>query len=114
MLSERREALDDAADDNLLTVDEVAADLGLTSTSTVPRSPSKLRILPEASDDVEEIQQADSEAATRIVKTIDDWKDQIQWSRVPQEHLTYLSGSSSYSFYRQRVGNGITGIANNC
>jgi len=71
----------------------------------VPRSPSKLRILPEAATDIEEIQQRDPEGATRILKKIDDWKDQIQWGRVPQEHLTYLSGSTAYNFYRQRIGN---------
>ncbi|MFC5135208.1 MULTISPECIES: type II toxin-antitoxin system RelE family toxin [Haloferacaceae] len=71
----------------------------------MPRSPSKLRILPEAADDIEEIQQDDSEGATRILKKINEWKDQIQWGRVPQRHLTYLSGSKSYNFYRQRVGN---------
>lgn len=71
----------------------------------MPRSPSKLRILPEAATDIEEIQQRDPEGATRILKKIDDWKDQIQWGRVPQEHLTYLSGSTSYNFYRQRIGN---------
>ena len=28
----------------------------------------------------------------------------IQWGRVPQDHLTYLTGSSSHNFYREWVG----------
>jgi len=52
-LDERAEALDETDDDYLLTVDEVAADPESTSTSNVPRSPSKLCILPEAATDIE-------------------------------------------------------------
>lgn len=68
------------------------------------RSPSKLRILPDAQDDIADIKQGDPDGGSRILNAIKDWERQIGWGRVPQDHLTYLTGSKSYNFYRQRVG----------
>ncbi|WP_132057690.1 type II toxin-antitoxin system RelE family toxin [Halorussus amylolyticus] len=71
----------------------------------MPRAPSTLRFLPEARDDLGTIQQHNPDHAARILQKIDDWQDKIQWGRVPQEHLTYLTGSGTRNFYRERVGN---------
>ena len=71
----------------------------------MPRAPSTLRILPEARNDLADIQQHNPDHAARILQKIDDWQDKIQWERVPQNHLTYLTGSGAYNFYRERVGN---------
>jgi len=71
----------------------------------VPRSPSKLRILPAAQDDLDDIQQRNPDDAKRILSAIKDWERQIQWDRVPQNHLRYLTGSNAYNFYRQQIGN---------
>lgn len=71
----------------------------------MPRSPSQLRILPAAQDDLYDIQQRDPDAAKRILSAINDWERQIQWDRVPQDHLTYLTGSKAKNFYRQQIGN---------
>jgi mRNA interferase RelE/StbE len=71
----------------------------------VPQSPSELRILPAAQDDLAIIQDNNADAAQRCLDRIKDWNRKIQWGRVPQDHLTYLTGSGKYNFYRERVGN---------
>lgn len=71
----------------------------------MPRAPSTLRILPDARDDLADIQQHNPDHAVRALNKIDDWKDHISWGRIPQDHLTYLTGSQSYNFYREWVGN---------
>lgn len=71
----------------------------------MPRSPSTLRILPAAQDDLADIQAANADAAERCLTRIKDWERKIQWDRVPQNHLTYLTGSGEHNFYRERVGN---------
>lgn len=72
----------------------------------MPRSPSKLRILPVVIDeDLRGIQRHNSDHAERIVEKIEEWEDHIEWGRVPQEHLRYLRGSDEYNYYRERVGN---------
>lgn len=70
----------------------------------MPRAPSTLRILPDAEDDLADIQQSDPDGAQRCFDCIDDWERKIQWGRVPQDHLTYLTGSKAYNFYREWVG----------
>ena len=69
----------------------------------MPRSPSRLRILPSAQDDLQDIQQHNPDHAARLLKRIESWRDKIQWGRVPQDHLKYLTGGS-YNFYREQVG----------
>ena len=71
----------------------------------MPRVPTSLRILPEARDDLESIAGHNPDHAKRILGKIRDWEEHISWGRVPQDHLTYLTGSGSYNFYRERVGN---------
>jgi mRNA interferase RelE/StbE len=71
----------------------------------VPHAPSELDILQSARDDLASIKDHNPDHAERILKKIADWQDKIQWGRVPQEHLTYLTGSDKYNFYRERVGN---------
>jgi len=71
----------------------------------VPRAPSELHILPDARDDLAAIKQHNPDHAERILRKITDWENKISWGRVPQEHLTYLTGSGAYNFYRERVGN---------
>lgn len=71
----------------------------------MPRAPSKLRILPDVSDDLASIRRHNPDHAERILRKIADWREKIDWGRVPQDHLTYLRGSKSYNFYRERVGN---------
>lgn len=71
----------------------------------MPRAPSRLRFHPAANDDLASIQGHNPDHAERVLRKIDDWQEKIQWDRVPQDHLTYLTGSGSYNFYRERVGN---------
>jgi mRNA interferase RelE/StbE len=71
----------------------------------VPRSPSALRILPAAHDDLADIKSSNPDAAQHCLDRIQDWERKIQWDRIPQDHLTYLSGSAEHNFYRERVGN---------
>jgi len=71
----------------------------------VPQSPSTLRILPAAQDDIADIQASNADAAQRCLDRIQDWERKIKWGRIPQDHLTYLTGSGEYNFYRERVGN---------
>lgn len=71
----------------------------------MPRAPSNLAFLPSARDDLESIKNHNADDAKRILEKIHDWDEKIQWGRVPQEHLTYLTGSQKYNFYRERVGN---------
>lgn len=70
----------------------------------MPQAPSTLRLHPAARDDLADIKQHNPDHAERILRKIDDWQDKIQWGRVPQDHLTYLSGSGAYNFYREWVG----------
>lgn len=70
----------------------------------MPRAPSNLRFLPEAQGDLVEIKAHNPDHPQRIFDKIADWKDKIQWGRVPQEHLTYLTGSGAHNFYREYVG----------
>lgn len=71
----------------------------------MPRAPAELRILPVViDDDLASIQAHNPDHAARILRKINDWKDKIEWGRVPQEHLTYLTGSGKYNYYRERVG----------
>lgn len=69
------------------------------------RVPSTLRILPEARDDLASIAEHNPDHADRILRKINDWEEKVSWGRVPQEHLTYLTGSERYNFYRERIGN---------
>lgn len=72
----------------------------------MPRAPSALEFLPEAVEDLKRIKEHNADHAQRILDKIADWKDKIEWGRVPQEHLTYLTDSPpEYNFYRERVGN---------
>jgi mRNA interferase RelE/StbE len=72
----------------------------------MPRAPSTLEFLPEAVDDLNRIEEHNTAHAQRIFDKVADWEDKIDWGRVPQEHLTYLTDSPpEYNFYRERVGN---------
>ena len=71
----------------------------------MPRAPTTLRFLQSAQDDLATIKQHNPDHATRILEKINDWSEKVEWGRVPQQHLTYLTGSNRYSFYRERVGN---------
>ncbi|GAA0276342.1 type II toxin-antitoxin system RelE/ParE family toxin [Halobacterium noricense] len=70
----------------------------------MPHAPSYLEILPSARDDIAGIQEYNPEHAERILKKIQDWQEKIQWGRVPQEHMTYLTDAGPYNFYRDYVG----------
>jgi len=72
----------------------------------MPHAPSALEFLPEAHHDLEQIANHNPDHAQRILDKIADWEEKLDWGRVPQEHLTYLSDSpAEYNFYRERVGN---------
>lgn len=71
----------------------------------MPRAPSELELLQSARDDIADIGEHNPDHAERILRKIADWREKIGWGRVPQDHLTYLTGSSRYNFYRERVGN---------
>lgn len=72
----------------------------------MPRAPSALEFLPEAQQDLARISDHNPDHAQRVLDKIADWEDKIDWGRVPQEHLTYLTDSPpEYNFYRERVGN---------
>jgi mRNA interferase RelE/StbE len=72
----------------------------------MPRAPSSLEFLPEAQQDLEQIADHNPDHAQRVLDKIADWEEKIDWGRVPQEHLTYLTDSPpEYNFYRERVGN---------
>lgn len=70
----------------------------------MPRAPSQFRIHPAVRDDLLQIQGHNPDHADRIRAKIEDWEDKIGWGRVPQDHLTYLTGSGSHNFYREWVG----------
>jgi len=70
----------------------------------VPRAPSDFRIHPAVTDDLEQIKQHNPDHAKRCYEAIEDWERQIQWGRVPQDRLTYLTGSGAHNFYRERIG----------
>ncbi|MFO7834248.1 MAG: type II toxin-antitoxin system RelE/ParE family toxin [Halohasta sp.] len=71
----------------------------------MPTPPSALTLLQSARDDLAAIQQHNPDHAERILRKINDWSEKIQWGRIPQQHLVYLTGSDRYNFYRERVGN---------
>lgn len=72
----------------------------------MPRAPDTLTFLSEAKRDIEHIHDHNPDHAERILAKIADWEDKIEWGRVPQQHLTYLTDSpSEYNFYRERIGN---------
>ena len=71
----------------------------------MPQPPAELTFLQSARDDLVSIQQHNPDHAERILRKINDWTEKIQWGRVPQQHLEYLTGSDEYNFYRERVGN---------
>ena len=71
----------------------------------MPHAPSELTVLQSARDDLATIQQHNPDHAERILEKISDWTENIQWGRLPQRHLEYLTGSNRYNFYRERVGN---------
>ena len=71
----------------------------------MPQAPSTLAFLESARDDLAAIQQHNPDHAERILRKINEWTEKIQWGRVPQKHLVYLTGSDHYQFYRERVGN---------
>lgn len=71
----------------------------------MPQDPTELTFLTSARDDLATIQQHNPDHAARILNKINDWSEKIQWGRVPQQHLMYLTGSERYNFYRERVGN---------
>ena len=72
----------------------------------MPHPPDELRILDVViAEDLASIQAHNPDHAERILNKIHDWEDKIQWGRTPQEHLTYLTGSGRFNFYRERVGN---------
>ncbi len=72
----------------------------------MPHAPDSLTFLPEARQDIERIHDHNPEHADRILNKIADWRDKIEWGRIPQKHLTYLTDSPpEYNFYRERVGN---------
>lgn len=70
----------------------------------MPQAPSDLRFHPAARDDLGSIKRHNPDHAERVLRKIDDWNEKLQWGRVPQEHLTYLTGSGAYNFYREWVG----------
>ena len=72
----------------------------------MPRAPSELRFLSSARDDLRSIQDHNPDRAERILRKIYVWQEKIEWGRIPQEHLTYLTGTpAGYNFYRERIGN---------
>ena len=72
----------------------------------MPKAPSSLEFLPEAQADLEGIDEHNPDHAERVLEKIADWEEKIDWGRVPQKHLTYLTDSpAEYNFYRERVGN---------
>lgn len=111
VINERMDKLDDP--EHRRDLEEVVENLGiqidwynfLWCTSSVPVAPSKLDFLDDAEMDLGEIQSRNPDDAERIVKKIKQWREWIQFGRVPQEHLTYLTDSPpEYNFYRQYVG----------
>lgn len=70
----------------------------------MPQPPSNFRIHPAVFEDLEAIKQHNPDHAERCFDRIEDWERKIQWGRVPQNHLKYLTGSGNYNFYREWVG----------
>lgn len=72
----------------------------------MPVAPDEFDFIPQAESDLADIQQRNSDDATRILKKIQQWEEWLQFGRVPQEHLTHLTDSpAEFNFYRQWVGN---------
>ena len=59
----------------------------------MPQPPSNFRIHPAVFEDLEAIKQHNPDHAERCFDRIEDWERKIQWGRVPQNHLKYLTGS---------------------
>jgi len=70
----------------------------------VPRAPSQFRIHPAVETDLAQIQAHNPDHAQRCFDRIDDWERKIQWGRVPQDHLKFLTTGGSRNFYREWVG----------
>lgn len=72
----------------------------------MPVPPNEYTFLTAAKDDLFTIADSDPEAGQRIRSKIEELQQQtIQWGRVPQEHLTFLTDSPpGYKFYRQKIG----------
>lgn len=72
----------------------------------MPVPPDDFVFLTAAKDDLFDIAESDPEAGERIRTKIEELRDQtIQWGRVPQEQLEYLSDTPpEYNFYRQKIG----------
>lgn len=71
----------------------------------MPQAPSTLALLPEAREDLHAIAEHNPDHAERVLSKVHDWEEKIEWGRIPQEHLTYLTDSPpEYNFYRERVG----------
>ena len=64
----------------------------------MPRAPDRLELLPAARDDLAAIRDHNEDHYDRIIGAIEDWKRQINWGRIPQDQLTYLTGSGPYNF----------------
>jgi mRNA interferase RelE/StbE len=73
----------------------------------VPAAPKEFNFLTAAKRDLFDIADGDAQAGQRIREKIEELQRQtIQWGRVPQDHLQYLTDSpSEYNFYRQKIGN---------
>lgn len=70
----------------------------------MPQAPSEVRIHPSFEDDLASIKRHNPDHAERILRKVADWEEKIEWGRVPQDHLTYVTGSGSWNFYREYVG----------
>jgi len=72
----------------------------------VPVPPDEFTFLEDAKGDLFEIAESDPEAGTRIRNKIEELREQtIQWGRVPQKELTYLTDTPpEHNFYRQKIG----------
>ena len=72
----------------------------------MPHPPDQFSFLTAAKQDLLDVADHDPEDAKRIRSKIAELKEQtLQWGRVPQEHLEYLTDSpTGYRFYRQKIG----------
>lgn len=72
----------------------------------MPHPPDEFSFLTAAKADLFDVADHDPEDAKRIRSKIAELKEQtLQWGRVPQEHLEYLTDSpTGYRFYRQKIG----------
>lgn len=70
----------------------------------MPTAPSDFQIHRQVYNDLEQIKDHNLDHAQRCLDAIEDWERQIQWGRVPQQQMKYLTGSGPYNFYREWVG----------